>query len=188
MSLLDPSPSGHTKWSGSLLSFSNPSTPVSLSPLNTDGLTETGWNPRPFIAKYKGTIVVAVQSFLILWAHGLQHSRLPCPPLSPGVCSDSYPLSPWWHPTNLILCRPLLLLPSIFLSIKVFSNESAVLIRWPEYWTFSINPSSEFSGLISFRIDWFELFAVQGTLKSLSQEYCLCASWEGSLPVLFVVY
>ena len=99
MSLLDPSPSGHTKWSGSLLSFSNPSTPVSLSPLNTDGLTETGWNPRPFIAKYKGTIVVAVQSFLILWAHGLQHSRLPCPPLSPGVCSDSYPLSRWCHPT-----------------------------------------------------------------------------------------
>ena len=100
MFLLDPSPSGHTKWSGSLLSFSNPSTPVSLSPLNTDGLTETGWNPRPFIAKYKGTIVVAVQSFLILWAHGLQHSRLPCPPLSPGVCSDSYPLSQWCHPIS----------------------------------------------------------------------------------------
>ena len=119
---------------------------------------------------------------------GLQHTRLPCPSPSPGVCSDSYPLSPWWHPTSLILCRPLLLLTSIFLSIKVFSNESAVLVRWPEYWTFSINPSSEFSGLISFRIDWFELFAVQGTLKSLSQEYCLSASWEGSLPVLFVVY
>ena len=73
-------------------------------------------------------------------------------------------------PSNhLILCHPLFLLPSIFLSIRAFSNESGLYIRWPKYWSisFSINPSNEYSGLISFRIDWFDLLAVQGTLKSL---------------------
>ena len=73
-------------------------------------------------------------------------------------------------PSNhLILCHPLLLLPSIFLSIKVFSNESALRIRWPKYWSFSftISPSNEYSGLISFRMDWLDRLAVQGTLKSL---------------------
>ena len=75
-------------------------------------------------------------------------------------------------PSNyLILCCPLLLLPSIFPSIRIFSNESVLPIRWPKYWSFSfsISPSNECSGLISFRIDWFELLAVQGTLKSLLQ-------------------
>ena len=75
-------------------------------------------------------------------------------------------------PSNhLILCHPLLLLPSVFPSIKVFSNESAFRIRWPKFWSFSfsISPSKEYSGLISFRINWFGLFAVQGTLKSLLQ-------------------
>ena len=77
-------------------------------------------------------------------------------------------------PSNhLILCHPLLLLPSVFLSIRVFSNESALLIRWPKYWcsSFNISPSSEHSGLISFRMDWFDLLAVQGTLKSLLQHH-----------------
>ena len=77
-------------------------------------------------------------------------------------------------PSNhLILCRPLLLLPSIFPSIRVFSNESALRIRWPKYWSFSFNisPSSEYSGLISFRIDWLDLLVVQGTLKSLLQHH-----------------
>ena len=77
-------------------------------------------------------------------------------------------------PSNhLILCRPLLLLPSIFPSIRVFSSELAPWIRWPKYWNFSfiINPSNDYSGLISSRIDWFDLLAVQGTLKSLLQ-YC----------------
>ena len=70
-------------------------------------------------------------------------------------------------PSNhLILCHPLLHLPSIFPSIRVFSNKSALHIRWPKYWSFSISPSNEYSGLISFRMDWFDLFAVQGTLKS----------------------
>ena len=72
-------------------------------------------------------------------------------------------------PNHLILCRPLLLLHSIFPSIRVFSNESVLCIRWPKYQSFSISPSSEYSGLISFRIDWFNLLAVQGTLKSLLQ-------------------
>ena len=77
-------------------------------------------------------------------------------------------------PSNhLILCRPLLLLPSIFPSIRVFSNESVLHIRWPKYWSFSFNISlsSEYSGLIFFRIDWFDLLVVQGTLKSLLQHH-----------------
>ena len=77
---------------------------------------------------------------------------------------------------HVILCWLLLLLPSIFLSIRVFSNESALRIRWPMYWSFSISPFNEYSGLISFRIDWFDLFAVQGTLKSLLQHRNLKAS------------
>ena len=79
---------------------------------------------------------------------------------------------------RLILCRPLLCLPSIFPSIRVFSNESAVCIRWPKYWSFSsnISPSNEYSGLISFRMDWLDLLAVQGTLKSLCQNHSSKAS------------
>ena len=80
--------------------------------------------------------------------------------------------------SDLILCHPLLLLPSIFPSIGVFSNESALHIKWPKYWSFSfsISPFSEYSGLISFRIDWFDLLAVQGTLKSLLQLHSSKAS------------
>ena len=77
-------------------------------------------------------------------------------------------------PSNhLILCHPLLLLPSIFPSIRVFSNESVLYIRWPKYWSFSfsISPSNKHSGLISFRMDWLDLLAVQGTLKSLLQQH-----------------
>ena len=82
-------------------------------------------------------------------------------------------------PSNhLILCHPLLLLPSIFPRIRVFSNESVLRIRWPKYWSFrfSISPSNEYSGLISFRIDWLDLLAVQGTVKSLLQHHSLKAS------------
>ena len=82
-------------------------------------------------------------------------------------------------PSNhLILCRPLLLLPSIFPSIRVFSNESALCIRWPKYWSFSfsISPSNEHPGLISFRMDWMDLLAVQGTLKSLLRHHSSKAS------------
>ena len=80
--------------------------------------------------------------------------------------------------SHLILCRPLLLLPSIFPSIRVFSNESALRIRWPKYWSFSFNisPSNEHPGLISFRMDWLDLLEVQGTLKSLLQHHSSKAS------------
>ena len=99
---------------------------------------------------------------------GLWHTRPPCPSPTPRVYSNSCPLSWWCH---LILCHPLLLLPSIFPRIRVFSNESVLHIRWPKYWSFSfsISPSNEYSGLISFRMDWLYLLAVQGTLKSLIQ-------------------
>ena len=89
---------------------------------------------------------------------------------------------------QLILCRPLLLLPSIFPSIRVFSNESVLHIRWPNYQSlsFSISPSNEYSGLISFRIDWFDLLAVQGTLKSLLQHHSSKASilWHSAFFIV----
>ena len=89
-------------------------------------------------------------------------------------------------PSNhLILCFPLLLLPSIFPSTRVFSNESALHIRWPKYWSFSlsISPSNEYSRLISFRNDWFDLLAVQGTLKSLLQHHSSKHQFFGSQPI-----
>ena len=89
-------------------------------------------------------------------------------------------------PSNhLILCYLLLLLPSTFSSIRVLSNESALCIRWPKYWSFSISPSNEYSGLISFRIDWFDLLAVQGTLKSLLQHHSSKASVLQKLGLLY---
>ena len=103
-----------------------------------------------------------------LWPHGLQHARPPCPsPTYPNSC----PLRQWCHPTISSSCHPLLLLPSIFPIIRVFSHESALRIRWPKYWSFSFtsSPSNEYSGLISFRMDWLDLLVVQGTLKSLLQ-------------------
>ena len=102
-----------------------------------------------------------------LQPHELQHARLPCPSPTPRACSSSCPLSRWCHPT-ISLCCPLLLLPLIFPSIRVFSNESVLHIRWPKYWNFSFNisPSNEHSGLISFKMDLWEILAVQGTFKS----------------------
>ena len=112
----------------------------------------------------------------LLWPHGPQHARPPCSSPTPGVYPNSCPLV---MPSNhLMLCRPLLLLPSIFPSIRVFSNESALSIRWSKYWSFSFNisPSNEHPGLISFRMDWSDLLVVQGTLKSLLQHHCSKAS------------
>ena len=105
--------------------------------------------------------------------HGLQRARLPWPPLSPGVCSNWCPIESVMLSSHLTFCHPLFLLSSIFPSIRVFSSKSALLIRWWKYWSFSfrISPSNEYSRLISFRIDWFDLPAVQGTLKSLLQGY-----------------
>ena len=102
--------------------------------------------------------------------------RLSSPSPTPRVCLNSRPSSTSCF-NHLILCRPLLL-PSVFTTIRVFSNESILCIRWPKYWTFSfsISPSSKYSGLISFKIDWFDLLAVQGTLKSLIQNHSSKAS------------
>ena len=90
--------------------------------------------------------------------------------------------------SHLILCRPLLFLPSIFPSIRVFSNESALHIRWPKYWSFSFNisPSSEHPGLISFRMDWLDLLVVQGTIKSLLQHHSSKASilWNSAFFIV----
>ena len=111
-----------------------------------------------------------------LWSHRLQDTRLPCPSPTPRAYSMSIEVV---MPSNhLILCHPLLLPPSIFPSIRVSSNESVLCIRWPKNWSFSfsISPSNEYSWLISFRMDWLDLLAVQGTLKSLLQHYSSKAS------------
>ena len=107
-----------------------------------------------------------------LQPHGLQHARPPCASQTPRVYSNSCPLSQQCHP-GISSCHPLLLLPSNFPSIRVFSNESALRMRWPKYWSFSFNtsPSNEHSGLISFRMNWLDLLAVQGTLKNLLQHH-----------------
>ena len=107
-----------------------------------------------------------------LWPQGLQHTRPPCPSPSPRVYPNSCPLSWRCHPTvssSVSPSPPAFNLPSI----RVFSNESVLCIRWPKYWSFSfsINPSNEYSGLISFRMDWFDLLAVQGTLKRLLEHH-----------------
>ena len=104
--------------------------------------------------------------------HGLQHAKPPCPSPTPGVFSNSCPLSQWCHPTISSSVLPFSL-PSIFPQIRAFSNESALCIRWAEYWSFSfsISLSNNYSGLISFRIHCFDLFAVQVTLKSLLQHH-----------------
>ena len=110
--------------------------------------------------------------------HGLQHASLSCPSPMPGAYSNSCPLRQLCPFNHLILCHPLLLPPSIFPSIRVFSSELGLHIRWPKYWSFSfsISPSTEYSGLISFRMDWLDLLAVQGSLKSPLQHHSSKAS------------
>ena len=110
--------------------------------------------------------------------HGIQHPRLPCPSPTPRACSNSGPLSQRCHPTISSSGISLLFLPSTFPIIRVFSNESAIHIRWPKYWSFSfsISSSSEYSGLISFTMNSFDLLAVQGTLKSFLQHHTSKAS------------
>ena len=107
-----------------------------------------------------------------------QHTRASCPSPTPGVHSDSRPSGQWCHPAISSLCHSLLLLPSIPPSIRVFSNESTLRMRWPKYWSFSFSiiPSKESPGLISFRMDWLGLLAVQGTLNSLLQHHSSKAS------------
>ena len=123
-----------------------------------------------------------------LQLHGLQQTRPPCP--SPPCPLPIIMSIEWVMPSNhLILCHPLLLPPSIFPSIRVFSNESALPIRWPKYWSFSFNisPSNEHPGLIYFRVDWLDLLAVQGTLKSLLQHHSSKASilWHSAFFIVW---
>ena len=110
--------------------------------------------------------------------HELQHTRFPCPSVSPWVCSSSCPFESVMPSNHLIPCHSLLLPSSIFASIRVFSNESILRIRWPNYWSFnfSISLSNDYSGLIYFRTDWVDLLAVQGTFKSLLQQHSSKAS------------
>ena len=112
-----------------------------------------------------------------LWPHESQLARPPCPSPTTGVYSNSCPSSRWCHPA-VSSCCPLLLLPPIPPSSRVFSKESTVRMRWPKYWSFSfsISPSSEYPGLISFRMDWLDLLAVQVTLKNLLQHHSSKAS------------
>ena len=110
--------------------------------------------------------------------HESQHARPPCPSPTPEVHPNPLSIASVLPSSHLILCCPLLLLPPIPPSIRVFSNESTLLMRWPEYWSFSfsITPSKEHPGLISFIMDWLDLLAVQGTLKSLLQHHSSKAS------------
>ena len=123
-----------------------------------------------------------------LWPHGLQYTRPPCPMPTPGVYSNSCPLRQWCHP---IISFYVVAFSSHLLSfpaIGVFSNESVLRIRWPKFWSFSFNisPYNEYSGLISFKMDWFDLLAIQGTLKSSLQHHSSKASilWQS---VFFIV-
>ena len=117
-----------------------------------------------------------------LWPYELQHTRPPCPSPTPGVHPNSCPSS------HVILCCSLLLLPPIPPSIRVFSNESTLCMRWPKYWSssFSTSPSNEQPGLIPFRMDWLDILAVQGILKSLLQHHSSKASiiWHSAFFIL----
>ena len=117
------------------------------------------------------------QSCPTLRPHESQHTRTPCPSPTSRVHSNSCPSSHWCHPA-ISSCYPLLLLPPIPPSIRVFTNELTLCMRWPKYWSFSfsISPSNEHPGLISFRMDCLDLLAVHGTLKSLLQHHSSKAS------------
>ena len=113
-----------------------------------------------------------------LWPHGLQHTRFPCPSPNSWSLLKLMSIKSVMPSNHLILCHPLILLPSIFPRIRFCSNESVLCIRWPKYWSFSfrISPSNEYPGLSSFRIDLFDLLTTQGTLKSLLQHHSSKAS------------
>ena len=110
---------------------------------------------------------VMSNSLELLRPHGRQHARPPCPSPTPGAYPNSCPLSWWCHPT----CHSLLLMPSIFPSIRVFSNKSALRIRWPKFWSFSFNisPSNEHPGLISFGMDWLDSLQSKGLSRVFSK-------------------
>ena len=125
-----------------------------------------------FFSQFSSVVSNSLQS------HGLQHSRFPCPSPNSWSLLKLMSIESVMPSNHLILCHPLFLLPSVFPSIRVFSNESVLRIRWPKYWTFSfsISPSNEYSGLIFSRIDWLDCLVVQGTLESLLQHHSSKAS------------
>ena len=118
--------------------------------------------------------------------HRLQHTRLPCPSPSPRVCWNSCPLRQWCHPTILSSVIPFSSCLQSFPASGSFLMSRALRFRWPKYWSFSFTPSNEYSGLISFRMDWFDLLAVQGILKSLLQHHSSKASVPQCSPYSMV--
>ena len=147
------------------LSLFNILTPISLNSLIYHFIIFYYFSPFVILTLVKLQFSHSVMSYA-LWSHGPLHARLPYPSPTPGAYVHRMPSN------HLILCWPLLLLPSICPTFRVFSNESVLCIRWPKYWhfSFSISPSNEYSGLISFRIDWLPLLAVQGTLSLLQHK------------------
>ena len=127
-----------------------------------------GWEGTGLLLLFSSKVVSISDS---LWFHELQHSRLLCRPPSPVICSNSCPLSHWCYLTSSSSAALFFFCLQSFPASRVFSSESALCIRWPKYWrfSFSISPSNEYSGLISFRVDWFDLLTAQGTLESLLQ-------------------
>ena len=126
-----------------------------------------------------------------LWAYGVQNTRLPCPSPTPRAWSNSCPSSRWCHPTISSFVVPFPLAFSLSnIRERLFSNESVLHVRWPKYWSFSfsfiISPSNEYSGLISFRMDWLNHLAVQGTLNSLLQ-YHSSKAWILQRSAFFIV-
>ena len=148
---------------------------VTVKPARCDSRQpdEQKWNKIP-LSSVQFTHSVISDS---LWPHEPQHARPPCPLPTPGVCSNSYPLSWWCHPT---ISSSVVPFSSCFQSFPASrsSNESALCIRWPKFWNFIFSsiPSNEYSGLISFRMDWLDFLAVQGTLKNLLQHHSSKAS------------
>ena len=141
-------------------------------------LKKVGKTTRPF----RSVQFSSLSCVWLLWPHGLQYSRLPCPSQTPRACSNSCPLSQWCHlniASSVIPFSYSLIIPSI----RVFSNESVLHIRWSKYWSFSfsIHPSNEYSGLISFRIDWLDL-------KSLLQHHGSKASilWHSAFFMIWL--
>ena len=170
--------------------------PIMLKPKRTPGLTLTNsafnqcrywalelraqmWSDPYFWCIIQSLVYYQFSRTVVsdsLRPHESQHTRSPCPSPTAGVHSDSHPSSQWCHPA--ISSSVVLFLPPIPPSIRVFSNESTLRMRWPEYWSFSfiIIPCKEIPGLISFIMDWLDLLAVQGTLKSLLQHHSSKAS------------
>ena len=140
------------------------------------------------IPEQSSLIDVVVKSLSCVWLFATPWTTACQPPLSSAISWSflTFMSIELVMPSNhLILCHSLLPLPSIFPSIRVFSSESVLHIRWPKYWSFSISPSNEYSGLTSFRIDWFDLLTVWSTLKGFLQHYNLKAPFFGAQPSLW---